>query len=84
MAGMRSGSGTEASLTEIPVWAIETLVPDAKDCHFTAIANGIVARASAGGQERSCVVGDERTGCYRLETMARMVTMLILDVARGA
>jgi hypothetical protein len=68
----------------IPVWAIQALVADTVNELVAAIADSVVTNIPAGIAQEIRQSRKHSLGCGRLEGMARMVTMLIANMASQA
>jgi len=68
----------------VPVWAVEALVANAVDGLVTAIADGVVANVTAWSQSSLLVHAEADVVSSRGEAVSRVVTVLVLTVARNA
>jgi len=81
VSGMDEVGILEASSTEVPIRAVQTLVANTVDVLVTSIADGIVSNISAGSEKS---LGNQIEVCLFnswLKCVLRVMTMLHADVA---
>jgi hypothetical protein len=84
MAGVDEASVGNAGRAEVPIWAVETLMADAKDVLVTPITDSIVPNVAARSKQSLRHHIKVRVFNCRNESVLGVVAMLHCDVARDA